>query len=62
MPQVHPKKDKKRQKKKKKERKKQTNKPGSSHCGLGETNPTNIQEDVVSIPGLTQWVKDLTLP
>ena len=24
-------------------------------------NPTRIQEDVRSIPGLTQWVKDLAL-
>ena len=35
---------------------------GSSHCGSVVTNLTSIQEDVGSIPDLTQWVGDLVLP
>ena len=31
---------------------------GSSHRGLVVTNPTGIHEDMGSIPGLDQWVKD----
>ena len=34
----------------------------SSHCGSAVTNPTRIHEDAGSIPGLTQWPKDLMLP
>ena len=33
----------------------------SSHCGSGVTNLASIQEDVGSIPGLAQWVKDIAL-
>ena len=33
----------------------------SSHCGSGVMNLTSIYENVGSIPGLTQWVKDLAL-
>ena len=30
-------------------------------CAAAETNPTRKHEVVSSIPGLTQWVKDLAL-
>ena len=34
----------------------------SSHCGSAVMNLTSIHENVGSIPGVTQWVKDLVLP
>ena len=35
---------------------------GSSRHGAVETNPTRNRGVAGSIPGLTQWVKDLVLP
>ena len=32
-----------------------------SHCGSAVMNLTRIHEDVGSIPGLAQWVRDLVL-
>ena len=34
----------------------------SSHCGAVEMNPTGNHEVAGSIPGLTEWVKDPSLP
>ena len=41
---------------------KKIKKKRSSHHGSVITNPTSIQEDTGSIPGLAQWVKDVVLP
>ena len=33
---------------------------GCSYCGEAEMNPTSIHEDENLIPGLAQWVRDLS--
>ena len=54
-------KDTKRQKKKKKKKKKEKKRKFKNVAQLVK-NTTSIHEDTSSIPGLTQWVKDLALP
>jgi len=34
----------------------------SFHCGAAIMNPTSFHEDVASIPGPVQWVKNPALP
>ena len=47
---------------KRKEKLKRKKKGGIPFVDHQLMNPTRIHEDVGSIPGLTQWVKDLALP
>ena len=35
---------------------------GEFCCGSAVMNPTSIDEDVGTMPGLPQWVKDLVMP
>ena len=49
-------------KEKKKTNRKILKKEKEFHCGSAVTNLTSIHEDACSIPGLTQWFKDHTLP
>ena len=35
---------------------------GSSHCGIAETNLISTREDMGSLSGLAQGVKDAVLP
>lgn len=34
----------------------------SSHCGAAVTKLTTTHEDLCTIPGLAEWLKDLVLP